>query len=85
MHTCETWMTLSFKHAAKAHGTNARFVYRLIGKDGQAAAVDPVEPQKVLDKAQEEGVQVTRVLTTHHHWYVLTSCWKRACMNCGSA
>lgn len=41
---------------------------RLIGSSGEAAAVDPVEPEKVLAKAQEEGVKVTRVLTTHHHW-----------------
>ncbi|KAK9841253.1 hypothetical protein WJX74_002618 [Apatococcus lobatus] len=44
------------------------YAYLLIGSNGQAAAVDPVEPEKVLAKAQEEGVKVTRVLTTHHHW-----------------
>ncbi|KAK9913893.1 hypothetical protein M0R45_037697 [Rubus argutus] len=34
----------------------------------EAAAVDPVEPEKVLKAAQEHGVQVKLVLTTHHHW-----------------
>ena len=33
-----------------------------------AAVVDPVEPQKVLDKAKERGVQIQYVLTTHSHW-----------------
>lgn len=34
--------------------------------------MDPVEPEKVLKAAQEHGVQVKLVLTTHHHWYALT-------------
>ena len=33
-----------------------------------AAVVDPVEPQKVLDKAKERGVEIQYVLTTHSHW-----------------
>ncbi|CAL2243258.1 unnamed protein product [Prunus armeniaca] len=34
----------------------------------EAAAVDPVEPEKVLKAAQEHGVDIKLVLTTHHHW-----------------
>ncbi|CAH9090650.1 unnamed protein product [Cuscuta epithymum] len=34
----------------------------------EAAAVDPVEPQKVLRVAEENGVDLKLVLTTHHHW-----------------
>ena len=34
----------------------------------EAAIVDPVEPDKVLAAVEEEGVQLTTLLTTHHHW-----------------
>ncbi|XP_073017506.1 hydroxyacylglutathione hydrolase cytoplasmic [Primulina eburnea] len=34
----------------------------------QAAVVDPVEPHKILSVAQENGVDLKLVLTTHHHW-----------------
>lgn len=37
-------------------------------KTQEAAIVDPVEPKKVIDTVQKEGVQLTTVLTTHHHW-----------------
>eukprot|EP01127_Copromyxa_protea_P017985 TRINITY_DN5562_c1_g1_i1.p1 TRINITY_DN5562_c1_g1~~TRINITY_DN5562_c1_g1_i1.p1 ORF type:complete len:271 (-),score=48.11 TRINITY_DN5562_c1_g1_i1:41-826(-) len=33
-----------------------------------AAVIDPVEPEKVLARAKELGVEVTTVLTTHSHW-----------------
>jgi len=34
----------------------------------EAAIVDPVQPDKVVQKVREEGVKLTTVLTTHHHW-----------------
>jgi hydroxyacylglutathione hydrolase len=34
----------------------------------EAAIVDPVEPDRVLSAVKEEGVNLTTVLTTHHHW-----------------
>lgn len=34
----------------------------------EAAAVDPAEPHKVFRAAQENGVDLKLVLTTHHHW-----------------
>ncbi|KRT82417.1 hypothetical protein AMK59_4752, partial [Oryctes borbonicus] len=34
----------------------------------QAAIVDPVEPDTVLEAVKEEGVNLTKILTTHHHW-----------------
>ncbi|KAL9265020.1 Hydroxyacylglutathione hydrolase cytoplasmic-like protein [Drosera capensis] len=34
----------------------------------EAAAVDPVEPEKVVKVAEENGAVVKMVLTTHHHW-----------------
>ncbi|KAK7321308.1 hypothetical protein VNO77_31814 [Canavalia gladiata] len=35
---------------------------------GEAAAVDPVEPEKVLEFANSHRLTVKFVLTTHHHW-----------------
>ncbi|CAO2816078.1 unnamed protein product [Amaranthus hypochondriacus] len=34
----------------------------------EAAVVDPVEPEKVLEVAKLNGADVKLVLTTHHHW-----------------
>ncbi|XP_017985205.1 PREDICTED: hydroxyacylglutathione hydrolase cytoplasmic isoform X1 [Theobroma cacao] len=34
----------------------------------EAAAVDPAEPQKVVEAANQQGVVLKLVLTTHHHW-----------------
>jgi hydroxyacylglutathione hydrolase len=34
----------------------------------QAAAVDPVEPEKVIQVAKDNSVDLKLVLTTHHHW-----------------
>ncbi|EME30514.1 hydroxyacylglutathione hydrolase [Galdieria sulphuraria] len=33
-----------------------------------AAAIDPAEPEKVLEVATKERVKLTHVLTTHKHW-----------------
>ena len=45
------------------------YMYLLVDdKTKQAAVVDPVEPDKVIKAVKEEGVQLTTVLTTHHHW-----------------
>jgi len=34
----------------------------------EAAIVDPVTPDTVVKAVEEEGVNLTTVLTTHHHW-----------------
>jgi len=45
------------------------YSYLLIDeKAAVAAAVDPVEPEKVLAAAKKENVKVEAILTTHHHW-----------------
>jgi len=36
----------------------------------EAAVVDPVEAEKVVQFAKQHGVLLKFVLTTHHHWYV---------------
>lgn len=45
------------------------YMYLLIDdKTKEAAVVDPVEPNKVMDAVKEENLKLTTVLTTHHHW-----------------
>ncbi|KAJ6297131.1 hypothetical protein OIU78_022789 [Salix suchowensis] len=34
----------------------------------EAAVVDPVEPEKLINAANEHGLNLKLVLTTHHHW-----------------
>ena len=34
----------------------------------EAAIVDPVAPEVVVEAVKEENVSLTTVLTTHHHW-----------------
>lgn len=45
------------------------FMYLLIDKKtNQAAVVDPIEPKVVWEAVHKEKVNLTTVLTTHHHW-----------------
>jgi len=45
------------------------YMYLIVDKGSRTAAVvDPVEPKKVLDLVQAQNVNLTTVLTTHHHW-----------------
>lgn len=45
------------------------YMYLLIDeKTKKCAAVDPVEPDKIISACKEENVKVDMVLTTHHHW-----------------
>lgn len=45
------------------------YAYLIIDETSkEAAAVDPVEPEKVLKTATQHGVHLKLVLTTHHHW-----------------
>ena len=42
---------------------------------GKAAAVDPVDPARILEVLKgEEATKLTSILTTHHHWYVFENC-----------
>lgn len=44
------------------------YAYLLIDENSKtAAAVDPAEPEKVINAANEQGVKITHILTTHHH------------------
>jgi len=45
------------------------YMYVIVDKaSGDCAVVDPVEPHKVLAHIAEQKLNLTRVLTTHHHW-----------------
>jgi len=45
------------------------YMYLLIDETtGECAAVDPVEPKKILAAVADAKVKLTSVLTTHHHW-----------------
>eukprot|EP00106_Octopus_bimaculoides_P016380 XP_014783822.1 PREDICTED: hydroxyacylglutathione hydrolase, mitochondrial-like [Octopus bimaculoides] len=45
------------------------YMYLLIDDTTKlCAAVDPVDPKLIMSAVQEEGVSLTTVLTTHHHW-----------------
>lgn len=45
------------------------YMYLLVdAATSEAAIVDPVQPDDVLAAVKEEGVKLTTVLTTHHHW-----------------
>lgn len=45
------------------------YMYLLIDVESkEAAVVDPVEPIVVIEAARKHGVNLTTVLTTHHHW-----------------
>ena len=45
------------------------FMYLLVDeKSGVCAAVDPVEPDKVVARVRALGARLVAILTTHHHW-----------------
>jgi len=45
------------------------YMYLLVDQaTKEAAIVDPVDPDSVIKAVEEEGVKLTTLLTTHHHW-----------------
>lgn len=45
------------------------YSYMIIDENSkEAAVVDPVEPEKLLQVARQYDVHLKLVLTTHHHW-----------------
>jgi hydroxyacylglutathione hydrolase len=49
-------------------GDSKNYSYLLVSDSGKAAAVDPAEPETLLEAAKKEGVTIDTVLTTHKHW-----------------
>ena len=44
-------------------------LFQIIDEEtNEAGIVDPVEPKTVLEAVKAENVNLTTVLTTHHHW-----------------
>lgn len=45
------------------------YMYLLIDESSKTcAAIDPVEPKKLVEAVEKEKLKLTTVLTTHHHW-----------------
>lgn len=45
------------------------YMYLIIDEASkEAAIVDPVDPESVVTSVKMSGVNLTTVLTTHHHW-----------------
>jgi len=45
------------------------YMYLIVDKEtNSAAVVDPVNPDRVLEAVRAHNVNLTAVLTTHHHW-----------------
>lgn len=45
------------------------YMYLLVDETTkECAAVDPVEPSKILDQLKKHNLKLTKILTTHHHW-----------------
>ncbi len=45
------------------------YMYLLVDEaTNKAAVVDPVDPDSVYKAVKEEKVELTSILTTHHHW-----------------
>ena len=43
--------------------------FQIVDEQSQEAAiVDPVAPETVVEAVKAEQVKLTTVLTTHHHW-----------------
>jgi len=56
-------------HVIPIPALSDNYMYLVIDeKSKKAAAVDPVEPEKIKQEADKFGVQISAALTTHHHW-----------------
>uniref|UniRef100_A0A6B2LF28 hydroxyacylglutathione hydrolase n=1 Tax=Arcella intermedia TaxID=1963864 RepID=A0A6B2LF28_9EUKA len=56
-------------HPIRVLGNSANYAYLIIDtKSNTAAAVDPAEPDTIIAEANKLNVNITTILTTHHHW-----------------
>lgn len=45
------------------------YMYLLVDESSkEAVVVDPVEPEKVAEAVRKHGLNLSTILTTHHHW-----------------
>jgi len=56
-------------HVTPIPALSDNYMYLIVDeKTKEAAIVDPVEPQKVVEAVKHSGVNLVAALTTHHHW-----------------
>uniref|UniRef100_A0A182P185 hydroxyacylglutathione hydrolase n=1 Tax=Anopheles epiroticus TaxID=199890 RepID=A0A182P185_9DIPT len=61
--------TMASMTVTKIPALKDNFMYLVVcNATRQAAVVDPVEPDRVLEVAREQGCKLNQLLTTHHHW-----------------
>lgn len=68
-HSCESTVQLEKMKVRVLPALSDNYMYLIMDENTkQAAIVDPVAPDIVLQAVEEEGVNLTKILTTHHHW-----------------
>merc|ERR1712086_69591 len=61
--------TVSMERVTTVRALSDNYMYLIVDPaTKQAAVVDPVEPERVLAAAAQQGATVTTVLCTHSHW-----------------
>ncbi|KAM7542605.1 hypothetical protein Aperf_G00000005594 [Anoplocephala perfoliata] len=56
-------------HVLTIPALSDNYMYLIVDeKTKQCAAVDPVESPKIINEVKKNGLKLTCVLTTHHHW-----------------
>ncbi|KAJ8942807.1 hypothetical protein NQ314_009944 [Rhamnusium bicolor] len=67
-HSTQSSIQLSKMKVTILPALSDNYMYLITDENtNQAAVVDPVEPDTVLDAVKAAGVNLTKVLTTHHH------------------
>ncbi|XP_050071614.1 hydroxyacylglutathione hydrolase, mitochondrial [Anopheles maculipalpis] len=61
--------TMAGMTVTKIPALKDNFMYLIkCNKTQEAAVVDPVAPDRVLEVVQQENCKLNKLLTTHHHW-----------------
>lgn len=68
-HSCPENLKMADMHIKILPALQDNYMYLIIDSSTRdAAIVDPVDPDSVLRAVKEENCNLTKVLTTHHHW-----------------
>lgn len=68
-HSCPENLKMSDMHVKILPALQDNYMYLIIDNSTkEAAIVDPVDPDSVLQAVKDEEVNLTKILTTHHHW-----------------
>lgn len=69
MHSTPSLIQLEKLNIQVLPALSDNYMYLIVDKaTNQAAIIDPVAPDDVLKAVAEQQVNLTKVLTTHHHW-----------------